>query len=408
MIEQENIQRCRVTGEVKFDEDGRIALPLKNKGSRKCIFGPEHNSNNSYLFVKQDYVHYGCLSKKCKQRKPRVLGRAPQSWRDWRTTNHEVSKRQKTEHHDTTDITSRMIPIDTSRNEMMIKTDPSPVTDTSSGTGFADMSAAVETEDEKEQALHCDQYNENLTDIEDDFEVDVGDEYAEMEEEEMLVRALPSATVSASTTEAMSLNDSTAPIGVSEPAAASAVELTEEQKERIARASTDGISHMSRYIANATPFHHVTDHESSGLLASHQMIKKQKTQPTTDVVPRPVTRIPSETDFGDESNIMANDDENEQDPEVSFAAEGNTDSNVSEEGRLRRDMAQMSMRLAEIEAAKCYANASLESADYTDEDASGASTDGRGHMDRDISAGAFRVMRASPPLTYTDNYHRYK
>ena len=84
---------------------------------------------------------------------------------------------------------------------------------------------------------------------------------------------------------------------------------------------------------------------------------------------------------------MTNEDENEQDPdpEVSFDAEGNTDSNVSEEGRLRRDMAQMSMRLAEIEAAKCSANATLESADYTDEDASGASTDGRGHMDRGIS-----------------------
>ncbi len=52
---------------------------------------------------------------------------------------------------------------------------------------------------------------------------------------------------------------------------------------------------------------------------------------------------------------------------------------------MRRDKAQMSMRLAEIEAAKCSAKASLESADYTDEDASGASTDGRGHMDRDIS-----------------------
>jgi hypothetical protein len=267
--------------------------------------------------------------------------------------------------------------------------------------------------DEKEQDLHCDQYNENLTGGEDDFEMDVGDEYAEMEEEEMLVRALPSAAVSASTAEAMSLADSTAPTGVSKPAAASAFELTEEQKERIARnkqiamqrlaereaaktaenaaaedssgASTDGRSHMSRYIANATPFHHVTDHESSGLLASHQMIKKQKTRPTTDVVPRPVTRIPSETDFGDESNIMANEDENEPDPEVSFAAEGNNDSNVSEEDRLRRDIAQMSMRLAEIEAAKCSAKASLESADYTEEDASGASTDGRGHMDRDIS-----------------------
>jgi hypothetical protein len=211
----------------------------------------------------------------------------------------------------------------------------------------------------------------------------------------------------------MSLAASAAHIGVSKPAAASAVELTEEQKERIARnkqlamqrlagreaakaaenaaaedssgASTDGRSHMSRYIASTNPFHHVTDHESSGLLASHQMIKKQKTRPTTDVVPRPVTRIPSETDFGDESNIMANEDENEQDPEVSFAAEGTPDSNVSEEDRLRRDIAQMSMRLAEIEAAKCSANASLESADYTDEDASGASTDGRGHMDRDIS-----------------------
>jgi hypothetical protein len=33
---------------------------------------------------------------------------------------------------------------------MIIETDPSPVIDTSSGTGFADMSAAVETEDEKE------------------------------------------------------------------------------------------------------------------------------------------------------------------------------------------------------------------------------------------------------------------
>jgi hypothetical protein len=96
------------------------------------------------------------------------------------------------------------------------------------------MSADVETEDEKEQALHCDQYNENLTGGEEDFEVDVGDEYAEMEEEEMLVHALPSAAASASTAEAMSLNDSTAPIGVSKPAASSAVELTEEQKERIA------------------------------------------------------------------------------------------------------------------------------------------------------------------------------
>jgi hypothetical protein len=82
---------------------------------------------------------------------------------------------------------------------------------------------------------------------------------------------------------------------------------------------------------------------------------------------------------------MATEDENEQDPEFSFTTEEHNDSNVSEEGRLRRDMAQMSMRLAEIEAAKCSANASLESADYTDEDASGASTDGRGHMDRDMS-----------------------
>ena len=78
-------------------------------------------------------------------------------------------------------------------------------------------------------------------------------------------------------------------------------------------------------------------------------------------------------------------DENKQDPEVAFAAEGNNDSNVSEEDRLRRDIAQMNMRLAEIEAAKCSAKASLESADYTDKDASGASTNGRGHMDRDIS-----------------------
>jgi hypothetical protein len=140
------------------------------------------------------------------------------------------------------------------------------------------MSAAVE------QALHCDQYNENLTGGEDDFEVDVGDEYAEMEEEEMLVRALPSAAVSASTAEAMSLATRTVPIGVSEPAAASAVELTEEQKERIARnkqiamqrlaereaakaaenaaaedssdASTDGRSHTSGCITNTNHFHH--------------------------------------------------------------------------------------------------------------------------------------------------------
>ena len=105
----------------------------------------------------------------------------------------------------------------------------------------------------------------------------------------------------------------------------------------------------------------------------------------TDVVPSPVTGIPSDTDFGDESVVMETVDENEQDPEVSFAAEGNNDSNISEESRLCRDIAQMSMRLAEIEAAKCSAKASLESADYTDEDTSGASTDGRGHMDRDIS-----------------------
>jgi hypothetical protein len=64
MIEQKHIQGCRVTGELKVDEDGRITLPLKNKGSRKCIFGPIHKSNNSYLFVKQDYVHSGCHSKK--------------------------------------------------------------------------------------------------------------------------------------------------------------------------------------------------------------------------------------------------------------------------------------------------------------------------------------------------------
>ncbi len=135
---------------------------------------------------------------------------------------------------------------------------------------------------------------------EEDFEVDVGDEYAEMEEEEMLVRALPSATVSASTAEAMSLNDrnyvsNDVPIGVSEPAAASAVELTEEQKERIARnkqiamqrlaereaakafenaaaedssgASTDGRSHMSRlfiYLIFGT--HTIYDHTSHVLL----------------------------------------------------------------------------------------------------------------------------------------------
>jgi hypothetical protein len=37
----------------------------------------------------------------------------------------------------------------------------------------------------------------------------------------------------------------------------------------------------------------------------------------------------SETDFGGESTVMATEDENEQDPEVSFAAEGNNDSNVS-------------------------------------------------------------------------------
>ncbi len=40
------------------------------------------------------------------------------------------------------------------------------MTDTSSGTDLADMSDGndvMETEDEKEQALHCDEYNENLT-----------------------------------------------------------------------------------------------------------------------------------------------------------------------------------------------------------------------------------------------------
>jgi hypothetical protein len=42
--------------------------------------------------------------------------------------------------------------------------------------------------------------------------------------------------------------------------------------------STDE-SHTSGYIANTNPFHHVTDHEVSGLLASHEMIKEQKTQP---------------------------------------------------------------------------------------------------------------------------------
>ena len=88
---------------------------------------------------------------------------APQSLLDWCATSPQVSKKQKT-------------------------TDPSPVTDTSSDTGFADMSAAMETEDEKEQALHCDQYNGSPTGGEDDFEVDVGDEYAQKEKEEMLVR----------------------------------------------------------------------------------------------------------------------------------------------------------------------------------------------------------------------------
>ena len=169
--------------------------------------------------------------------------------------------------------------------------------------------------DEKEHALHCDQYNENPTGGEDDFEVDAGDEYAEKEEEEVFVCALPSAAVSTSTAEAMSLAASAAHIGVSKPAAASAVELTEEQKERIARnkqlamqrlagreaakaaenaaaedssgASTDGRSHMSRYIASTNPFHHVTDHESSGLLASHQTIKKQRLSLPLTVCPDP-------------------------------------------------------------------------------------------------------------------------
>jgi len=73
---------------------------------------------------------------------------------------------------------------------------------------------------------------------EDVFEADVGDEYAEMEEEEevMFVRTLPSAAESArnaAPAAAVSLNGT--PIGVSTPAAASAVELSEEQKERIAR-----------------------------------------------------------------------------------------------------------------------------------------------------------------------------
>jgi hypothetical protein len=76
-------------------------------------------------------------------------------------------------------------------------------------------------------------------DDEDVFEADVGDEYAEMEEEEvMFVRTLPSAAESARTAApaaAVALAASAAPIGVSTPAAASAVELSEEQKERIAR-----------------------------------------------------------------------------------------------------------------------------------------------------------------------------
>ncbi len=65
---------------------------------------------------------------------------APQSFLDWCAKNHEVNKRQKT-------------------------TDPSPVTDTSSGTDLADMSDVddvMKIEDEKEQALHGDEYNENL------------------------------------------------------------------------------------------------------------------------------------------------------------------------------------------------------------------------------------------------------
>jgi hypothetical protein len=73
---------------------------------------------------------------------------------------------------------------------------------------------------------------------EDVFEADVGDEYAEMEEEEevMFVRTLPSAAESAraaAPAAAAALAASAAPIGV--PTPASAAELSEEQKERIAR-----------------------------------------------------------------------------------------------------------------------------------------------------------------------------
>ena len=44
------------------------------------------------------------------------------------------------------------------------------------------------------------------------------------------------------------------------------------------------------------------------------MIRKQKTQPTTDIESRLVTGIPSETYFGDESTVMETVDENEQNP----------------------------------------------------------------------------------------------
>ena len=52
--------------------------------------------------------------------------------------------------------------------------------------------------------------------------------------------------------------------------------------------------------------------------------------------------------------------------EGSLTSETDDDAKVSEEDKLRRDIEQMSKRLAEIEAAKCCAKASPRSADYGD------------------------------------------
>ena len=94
-----------MSGEVK-ENDGRVVLPLRNVGLRKCILTrATHDSNNAYLLVRGEFVYYKCHSQACRNKR-HCLGKLPQSWSTYRSS--AAGNRVPVKRHRTADATEAL------------------------------------------------------------------------------------------------------------------------------------------------------------------------------------------------------------------------------------------------------------------------------------------------------------